>query len=130
MQTQPIVGSDVILGVLANLNCHKFVAEQNKIHHVIFQAHRHYAILKNYFVFQPTAVYSYSRSLEVAVDILRNSRVIQYDSDDYLVYTLTPMGKIIADDYLSRFTAEEKRELEEIAEIFEQECGVPIFAHA
>jgi hypothetical protein len=117
------VASDVLAAVLASLSVEKFSGDPEKIHSTIARAKRHYPIL-GVFNFSSGDVYPFSRELEDALSILQRSRLIRMQNPDFDTYLVTPSGKRVGEEYLLCFSDIEKKQIEELAEIFEFECGI------
>jgi hypothetical protein len=117
------VASDVLAAVLASLNIEKFSGDPEKIHSTLARAKRHYPIL-DVFSFSSGDIYPFSRELEDALSILQRSRMIRMQNPDFDTYLVTPSGKRVGERYLSKFSDGERAQIEELAEIFEFECGV------
>jgi hypothetical protein len=118
-----LVASDVLAAILASLHVNKFTGDTEKIHTTLARAKRHYPIL-NSFTFSSGDVYPFSRQLEDALSILQRSRMIRMENPDYDTYVLTPNGRIVGTEYTSVFDEAGQKQIKELAEIFEFECGI------
>lgn len=119
-----VVASDVLAAILGSLGSDKFTGDPEKIHTTLSRAKRHYPIL-NIFSFSSGDVYPFSRELEDALSILQRSRMIRMQNPDYDTYVVTHNGRRVAREYLSHFGETEQKQIKELAEIFEFECGIP-----
>lgn len=118
-----VVASDVLAVILGSLSGTKFSGDPEKIHTTLARAKRHYPIL-NVFSFSSGDVYPFSRDLENALSILQRSRMIRMQNPDYDTFVVTHNGRRVASEYLSRFDQRDQQQLQELAEIFEFECGI------
>jgi hypothetical protein len=120
---QEVVASDVLAAVLGSLSVDKFSGDPSQIHTALARARSHYPILE-VFNFSSGDVYPFSRELEDALSILQRSRMIRMQNPDFDTYLLTPNGRRVGREYLERFTEDDQRQVKELAEIFELECGI------
>lgn len=117
------VPSDILAGILCFLKGSRFSGDPEKIHSTIARLQRHYSIL-DAFTFTRGDVYPFSRLLEDSLSILQRSRVIGMENPDYDTYCVKEESKqFIGENVLGNFFAEQREQLQEIAEIFEAECG-------
>ena len=119
-----VVASDVLAAILGSLSGSKFTGNPEAIHTTLARAKRHYPVL-SVFSFSSGDVYPFSRDLENALSILQRSRLIRMQNPDYDTFVVTRNGRRVADEYLSRFSEAEVKQIKELAEIFETECGLP-----
>ena len=112
---------DVIAGILGLMEGDRFSANPRCIHEAIDALREKHSLLEG-FVFAKGDFFSYSPLLERVLDRLRLSRLLTINETGFL-YGL--QGRTyIESKILSRFNEEERKALGEMAEKFEEMCGV------